>query len=60
MRKGSTLIVSGSDDGMVKLWDTRTRKCAHSFEGRYQVTSVAMHDDSNMFFSGSLDGVIKV
>ena len=32
-KKGSELVVSGSDDGTTKIWDLRTKKFAMQFEG---------------------------
>lgn len=36
-RRGTELLVSGSDDGSTKLWDLRTKKHVHEFEGKVKI-----------------------
>eukprot|EP00281_Chroomonas_sp_CCMP1168_P030572 CAMPEP_0206240236 /NCGR_PEP_ID=MMETSP0047_2-20121206/15829_1 /ASSEMBLY_ACC=CAM_ASM_000192 /TAXON_ID=195065 /ORGANISM="Chroomonas mesostigmatica_cf, Strain CCMP1168" /LENGTH=432 /DNA_ID=CAMNT_0053665001 /DNA_START=12 /DNA_END=1308 /DNA_ORIENTATION=- len=59
-RKGEQLGVSGSDDGMVLVWDPRQRGAAIEFTDSYQVTAVEFSDDGQTVFSGGLDNEIKV
>eukprot|EP00794_Sanderia_malayensis_P012164 gene12164-13419_t len=59
-RRGPELIVSGSDDGTIKLWDRRRRNALSTFQNNYQVTSVCFNDTSDQVFSGGIDNTIKV
>eukprot|EP00118_Oscarella_pearsei_P021031 m.233716 g.233716 ORF g.233716 m.233716 type:complete len:350 (+) comp40097_c1_seq4:23-1072(+) len=59
-RRGDQMIVSGSDDSTVKLWDVRTKEPVQSFGCSYQVTSVCFNDTAEQIMSGGLDNDIKV
>lgn len=58
VRRGPSLLCSGSDDGTVKVWDARTRREAHSFPHKYQITSCAFADGGDMLYAGCLDNEI--
>lgn len=57
---GSPLGVSGSDDGTVKLWDLRERKCVGTYEHSYQILSVEATSIGDRVFAGSIDDSILV
>jgi Prp8 binding protein len=57
--KENSLIVSGSDDGMTKLWDARSKKVVKEFENKFQITSVAFSKDGDTIFAGSVDENIR-
>ncbi|KAI8149371.1 WD40-repeat-containing domain protein [Fennellomyces sp. T-0311] len=59
-RRGPEHVVSGSDDGCIKLWDSRSKDAVQTYEDKYQVTSVCFSDAGNMIYSGGLDNEIKV
>lgn len=54
------LMASASDDGTVKLWDLRARRCVETYEHNYQFLSVALDESRNRIFAGSLDNMIHV
>eukprot|EP01136_Pigoraptor_vietnamica_P020262 Opistho-1_new@68906 len=59
-RRGAPLIVSGSDDGTVKLWDARRRGEVHSMASRYPVTAACFGDGGDEVITGGIDNDIKV
>ncbi|KAK2181580.1 hypothetical protein NP493_392g05000 [Ridgeia piscesae] len=59
-RRGPQFICSGSDDGTVRLWDTRKKGAAQSFQNTYQVTSVCFSDTGEQIMSGGIDNDVKV
>ncbi|KAI9305731.1 WD40-repeat-containing domain protein [Cunninghamella echinulata] len=59
-RRGPEMVVSGSDDGFVKIWDPREKHVVQSLENKYQVTSVCYSDAGDMIYSGGIDNEIKV
>lgn len=59
-RGGPELVVSGSDDCTVKIWDNRQKEAVSTFENDYQVTSVSFSDAGDMVYSAGLDNEIKV
>ena len=56
-----TSLVSGSDDGTVKLWDVQTGGVVKTFSGHSNtVCSVSISADSTMIASGSDDNTIHL
>ena len=54
-------ILSGSDDHLIKLWDTSTKHCLASMSGHTNNVSFAhFHPKLPLIISGSEDGTIKV
>jgi WD40 repeat protein len=54
-------IVSGGDDGTVRLWDTHTHACLATLEGHTGgVSSVALSADGRIIASGGVDGTLKL
>jgi len=51
------VIVTGSDDMSVRVWDERDRHAVSTYEMDYQVTSVDMNNE--YVFFGGLDNTIK-
>jgi WD40 repeat protein len=54
-------IVSGSYDGIIKIWDANTGQCLKTLEGHSEcVSSVAYSPDGTKIISGSDDKSIKI
>lgn len=55
-------LVSGGDDGQVKVWDYQTKQCLFTFENGHvdNVTSVVFHPDIPIIFSAGEDDVINI
>ena len=54
-------IVSGSDDGSVRVWDAKAARCVAVLEGHSNaVTSVAFAPDGGRILSGSEDRSVRV
>lgn len=59
-RRGQEMVVSGSDDGSIKLWDARKKFAVQTFESGFQVTAVCFNDTSEQIISGGIDNDIKI
>ncbi len=59
-RRGDPLIVSGSDDCSVKVWDQRKRTPVHNINNTYQVTAVSFNDAADGVISGGIDNAVKI
>ncbi|CAG2255121.1 FBXW7 [Mytilus edulis] len=54
------ILVSGSQDKTVKIWDIKTGRCAHTFEGHQGGVWCLSFFTPNLILSGSHDGTIKI
>ena len=59
-RRGQELLLSGSDDGCVGIWDPRQKAGVDYLETDYPVTAVALAEAGNELYSGGIDNDIKV
>merc|ERR1712045_410240 len=59
-RRGAPLIVSGSDDCTVRVWDQRYRSSVVNMNAIYQVTAVSFGDNSDQVISAGIDNSLKV
>ncbi|MGB3346188.1 MAG: tetratricopeptide repeat protein, partial [Candidatus Humimicrobiia bacterium] len=59
--KKKQYIISGSDDGTIKLWDLNNGECLLTFEGhKYGINTIAFSKDDRYIISGSSDNTIKL
>lgn len=59
-RRGEELLLSGSDDGTIGLWDPRTKHAADHIETDFPVTAVAFSESGTEIYSGGIDNDIKI
>ncbi|QPG72948.1 ribosome assembly [Brettanomyces nanus] len=53
-------LLSGSEDGTIKVWDTTRRQCAMTMSGHKSAVSCVKWGGSNLIYSSSHDKTIKV
>ncbi len=55
------LIVSGSQDNTVRVWDAQTGRCVNRLQGHAtRIWSVAVHPNGRLLLSGSNDSMLKL
>ncbi|KAI5811437.1 putative U5 snRNP complex subunit [Peziza echinospora] len=59
-KRGPEIILSGSDDGTVGIWDPRQKASVDYLETNFPVTAVAVSDAGSELFTGGIDNDIKV
>lgn len=54
-------IMTGSDDGLVKVWSSRTGMLLHTLKGHEKdITDVSINDANTLFATGSNDTYVRV
>ncbi|OJD35851.1 u5 snrnp complex [Diplodia corticola] len=59
-KRGEELLLSGSDDGYIGIWDPRQKEAVDYIETEFPVTAVALAEAGNELYSGGIDNDIKV
>src|SRR5438270_712716 len=59
-RRGPEIILSGSDDGSIGVWDPRTKEAVDYIETSYPVTAVTISEVGNEIYTGGIENDIKV
>jgi Prp8 binding protein len=59
-KRGQEILVSGSDDGCIGIWDPRVKEALDFIETEFPITAVALPEAGNEIYSGSVDNDIKV
>lgn len=58
-RRGIELVLTASDDGTARVWDTRHRRSVATMDHGLPVTACAFADDALSAFTAGLDGVVR-
>lgn len=59
-RRGQELLISGSDDGSIGIWDPRQKAAVNYVETEFPITAVVLAEAGNQLYSGGIDNDIKV
>ncbi|KAI9754777.1 MAG: hypothetical protein M4579_004562, partial [Chaenotheca gracillima] len=59
-KRGEEMLVSGSDDGCIGIWDPRQKEAVDFIETDFPITAVALSEAGNEIYSGGVDNDIKV
>jgi Prp8 binding protein len=59
-RRGEEMLVSGSDDGYIAIWDPRQKRAGDFIGTEFPITSIALAEAGNEIYTGGIDNNIKV
>lgn len=59
-RRGEELLVSGSDDSTIGIWDPRSKNAVDYIQTDFPVTAVAVAEAGNEIYTGGIDNDIRV
>ncbi|KAI1001095.1 U5 small nuclear ribonucleoprotein [Podosphaera aphanis] len=59
-KRGEEILISGSDDGCIGIWDSRKKTAVAFIETEFPITAVCIAEAGNEIFSGGIDNDIKV
>lgn len=59
-RRGEELLVSGSDDSTIAIWDPRSKNAVDYIQTDFPVTAIAIAEAGNEIYTGGIDNDIRV
>lgn len=60
LQKGTPLVVSGADDGCIKIWDLRAKRSSQTIWAYHPVTAVSSPETTDIVYSGGIYNSIKI
>lgn len=59
-RRGEEILISGSDDSTIGIWDPRSKNAVNYIETEFPITAVAISQAGNEIYTGGIDNDIRV
>ena len=59
-KRGEEMLISGSDDGTIAIWDPRSKAASDYIQTDFPITAVAVSEAGNEIYAGGIDNDIKV
>jgi Prp8 binding protein len=59
-KRGEEILVSGSDDSSIGIWDPRVKNAASHIQSQYPITALALSPTGHEIYSGGIDNNIHV
>lgn len=59
-KRGEDMLISGSDDGTIAIWDPRSKNASDYIQTDFPITAVAVSEAGNEIYAGGIDNDIKV
>ncbi|KAF5027485.1 hypothetical protein F66182_410 [Fusarium sp. NRRL 66182] len=59
-RRGEEILVSGSDDSTIGIWDPRSKNAIDYIQTEFPITAVAVSEAGNEIYAGGIDNDIRV
>ena len=56
--RGEEILISGSDDGCVGIWDARVKRAVDYIETDFPITAIAIAEAGNEIYTGGIDCII--
>lgn len=59
-RRGPPMLVSGSDDCTIKIWDARRKQVCYTLQNSFPITAVCFNDTAENVITGGIDNEIRI
>jgi Prp8 binding protein len=59
-RRGEEILVSGSDDSTIGIWDPRSKNAVDYIQTEFPITAIAVSEAGNEIYAGGIDNDIRV
>lgn len=59
-KRGEDILVSGSDDSTIGIWDPRSKNAVDYIQTEFPITAIAISEAGNEIYTGGIDNDIRV